>query len=593
MKPIFKLLRYIKPYKWYVIIASITMFLQVFVSFYIPFLTIEMIDEALPNRNFERVLHIGLIMLGFATAGIIAGIINTYTSQRVSQFATADLRLNVFKRIQMLSFKNVDDLKQSRLITNATNDVMRVEMFFTMMLRIVLRAPLMIIVGLIYALGTSLRLSNVFYVTMPLLMISVVIIMFFAYPRFKKVQVALDDLNNVSLENANSPQVIKSFVSQDHEKKRYLTANEQYRKVNTSAETVMAFADPVINFIFNLGVAGILFAGAYYLNQGELLTAEGIPQVGLIMAFNAYSQQILIGLMMFAMIMIFLSRANVSAARINEIFDTVIDLETKDDPYQGPLTGDITFDNVSFAYGKDSKPALNKVNLSIKAGEKIGIIGSTGSGKSTMAYLIPRLYDVSEGSVYLGDYDVRDFDIKTLRDHIGFVTQQATIFSGSMATNMFQGKPEADNDDLEEAANQALLKTFIHEQEDGYNYLIKAKGVNLSGGQKQRLSIARAMIKKPKILIFDDATSAVDASSEQQILSHINDLTYNPTLLLVSQKVSTVKKLDKIIVLSNDGTIDGFGTHDDLIKKSAVYQEIAASQLGLGGEYDVQTENIK
>ncbi len=587
MGEITKLFKFIKPYKWYVILAAITMFIQVFASFYIPYLMAGIIDNALPARAFDAVVRIGGIMLLFALAGIVSGLINTYASQRVSQYATADLRLDVFKRIQALSFKNVDELKQSRLITNATNDVMRVEMFFTMMLRIVLRAPLMVIVGLVLALGTSLRLSNVFFVTVPLLMVSIVIIMIFAYPRFKKVQLALDDLNNVSLENANAPQVVKSFVTQDFERGRYEKTNENYRKVNTGAETVMAFAEPVINLIFNIGVAGILFAGAYYLNRGELMS-DGIPQVGLIMAFNAYSQQILIGLMMFAMVMIFLSRANVSAGRINEIYRTTIDLMNPEDGQTTNIDGHITFENVRFGYGDNGNLVLKDITFKINAGEKIGIIGSTGSGKSSLTYLIPRLYDAKGGSIKIDDINVTDFDIPTLRNQIGFVTQSATIFSGSVATNMMQGKEDADLESLEAAAKQALLHDFITDQKDGYNYLIKAKGVNLSGGQKQRLSIARAMIKQPKILIFDDATSAVDAQSEQKILNHIKALSYNPTLLLISQKISTVRKLDKILVLANDGTINGFGTHENLIRTSPVYQEIAASQLGLGGEYDVQ-----
>lgn len=587
MRDIFGVIGYIKPFKFYVLIAALTMFVQVFVSFYIPFLIIDIIDVALPAGDFNSVLHTGGIMLALAFFGIVSGIINTYTSQKVSQYATANLRLDVFKRIQTLSFKNVDDLKQSRLITNATNDVMRVEMFFTMMLRIVLRAPLMMMVGVFLALRTSILLSQVFYVTLPLLIISILIIMYFAYPRFKKVQKALDELNNVALENANAPQVIKSFVSQDYETNRYENTNENYRKVNTAAETVMAFADPVINFIFNLGLAGILIVGTYYLTQGQLMQ-NGVPQVGLIMAFNSYSMQILIGLMMFAMVMIFLSRANVSAARINEIFNTTIDLTNPVKGQQPTIAGRIMFDDVSFGYGENGNWVLKDVNLTINPGEKIGVIGSTGSGKSTFVYLIPRLYDVKRGRILIDEINVKDFDIPFLREQVGFVTQNANIFSGSMATNMMQGLKDADINALDKASKSALLYDFIQEKEDGYNYLIRPKGTNLSGGQKQRLSIARAMIKKPKILIFDDATSAVDAASEQKILQHIDALDYQPTLLLISQKVATVKKLDKILVFANDGKVDGFGTHDDLLKTSQVYREIANSQLGLGGAYDVQ-----
>ncbi len=587
MRDIMRLIPYIRPYRLYVAIAAFTMAIQVFVSFFIPFLMIEIIDHNLRNGDFTGVVETGLLMIGLALLGIACGVINTYTSQYISQYATADLRLGLFRRIQTLSFKNVDDLKQSRLITNATNDVMRVEVFFTMLLRIVLRAPLMIVIGLVMALSTSLLLSQVFFVTVPLLLIAIVIIMIHAYPRFKKVQLALDDLNNVALENANAPQVIKSFVSQNHENDRYDKTNEHYRKVNTGAETVMAFADPVINLIFNIGLAGILFAGAYYLNLGELLTPTGEPEVGLIMAFNAYSQQILIGLMMFAMIMIFLSRANVSAARINEIFDAHIDLENPTDPVIRKIGGKITFEDVSFGYGDNGNPVLSDLNFQIEPGEKIGVIGSTGSGKSTLTYLIPRLYDTKKGKVLIDDISVDRYDISNLRDQIGFVTQSADIFSGSLATNLYQGRQDADQEALLEAAEAADLDAFVRENTEGFNHLIRAKGVNLSGGQKQRLSIGRALVKKPRVLVFDDATSAVDAATEHRILSRIDKLDHRPTLILISQKIATVRRMDRILVLDNQGFIDGFSNHEDLLETSEVYKEIAASQLDLGGASDV------
>ncbi len=583
MSHILRLLRYAAPYKGYIWISIATMFVQVFVSFYIPFLMIDIIDVALPERAFDAVVNTALIMLGMAFLGIASGVINTYTSQYISQYATASLRLDLFRKIQELSFKNVDDFKASRLITNATNDVLRVQMFFTMMLRIVIRAPLMIVMGLILALRTSFLLSQVFYITMPLLVIAVIIIMINAYPRFKKVQYALDDLNNVVLENANSPQVVKSFVTQPHENERFERTNENYRQANTGAETVMAFADPVINFIFTVGVSLILFFGAYYMLQGEFISPLGIPQVGVLMAFNSYSQQILVGLMMFAMIMIFLSRANVSAARINEIFSAKIDLENPKDPTDRTIQGEIVFDDVSFGYGNGGNQVIEDVNFTIAQGEKVGVIGSTGSGKSTLVNLIPRLYDTTRGRVLIDGVAVDNYDLKQLRDSVGFVTQNATIFSGSIATNIRQGKEDAGFSELEEASKQALLNDFIHEQDEHYNHLVLSKGVNLSGGQKQRLSIARALIKRPPILIFDDATSAVDAESERSILAHIDALPYEPTLILISQKVATVRRMDKIIVVNNDGRIDGVGTHDELMKKSPVYQEIAASQLDIGG----------
>ncbi len=584
MADIFRLLRYVTPYKGYVALAVLTMVVQVFVGFYIPFLMIDIIDVALPAGDFDTVLRVSLFMIGLALFGIVSGIVNTYTSQYIAQYATAELRLDFFRKVQELSFKNVDELKTSRLITNATNDVMRVQMLFTMLFRIVVRAPLMVLMGLVLALRTSLLLSQVFYVTIPLLVMSVIILMVKAYPRFKKVQLALDDLNNVVLENANAPQVVKSFVSQPHEKGRFEGTNEGYRQANTAAETVMAFAEPVINLIFNMGIALILLVGAYYIDRGEFLSEAGIPQVGILMAFNSYSMQILIGLMMFSMVMIFLSRANVSASRINEVFRTEIDLTNPKDPIKRRIEGAIAFRDVSFGYGEDGNYALRDVSFTIDKGEKVGVIGSTGSGKSSLMQLLPRLYDVKEGKVLIDDIPVDEYDIATLRDQIGFVTQNATIFSGSPATNILQGKADAGAEELRDASEKALIMGFIDDQAEGFNHLVLPKGTNLSGGQKQRISIARAFIKRPPILVLDDATSAVDAESERRILAHIDALEHEPTLLLISQKVATVRRMDRILVLANDGTVDGFGRHEELMDQSPVYAEIAKSQLNLGGE---------
>lgn len=588
MRNIFRLMRYAFRYKKHMAIAIFTMVVQVAVGFYIPYIMQGIIDEALPQQALRDVVLLSSIMLGLALMGMLGGIFNTYSSQYIAQHASAELRLDLFNKIQTLSFKNIDQFKTSRLITNATNDIVRVQMFFTMMLRIIIRAPMMIVVGLSLAIWTNVQLSGVFFITIPILVVSILIIMRFAYPRFKKVQVALDDLNNVVLENANAPQVIKSFVSQPHEKERFERVNDNYRQVNTSAEAVMAFAEPIIMLIFNLGVALILLFGAFYFQQGPIdapafFNDLGEPRVGLLMAFNSYSQQILIGLMMFAMMLIFVSRADVSAARINEIFDAKVDLQNAEDAKKTQLAGRVRFENVFFGYGENGNDVLRNLSFHVDAGEKIGIIGSTGSGKSSLVSLIPRLYDVKSGTIYLDDHPIQTLDIHTMRNQIGFVTQQAILFGGSIATNILQGDDEADVDTLDEAARSGLIYDFIASTEDGYNHLVKSKGTNLSGGQKQRVSIARALIRKPRLLILDDATSAVDLSSERLILKAIDELPYRPTLLCISQKIATVRRMDKILVLDNDGAIDGFDTHENLLSSSKVYQEIASSQLNLGG----------
>ncbi len=583
-----RMLKYTVKYWKHITVSLLAMLIQVAVGFIVPFLMIRIIDNAIPNSDTNLLLTTALLMLVVALLGLGFGLVNNYTSQYVSQYASADLRLDLFKKIQSLSFINIDNFKTSRLITSATNDIVRIQQFYQMLLRIIVRAPLMIGMGLFLSLGTSTELSYIFFYSMPILVISIIVIMIVAFPRYTKVQKTVDGINKVVLETANAPRVIKSFVSAKHENNKFETANETFRVTNTAANKVMAFADPIIMFIFNSSIAGIIFLGAYFIDKGSLMNATtNLPQVGVLIAFNNYSMQILMGLMMFAMMMIFISRAAVSAKRITEIFDEKVDLTSKIDAISNlKLTGEIEFNNVSFGYGTDGNRVLNNINFKINSGETVGVIGSTGSGKSSLIHLIPRLYDVCEGEVKVNGIDVKDIHIDTLRSQISVVTQTATIFSGSIGTNIVQGKNDASYNDLVEAGENAAANEFINDYDDIYNHEIQQKGSNLSGGQKQRLSLARAFIRKPKILILDDSTSAVDAKSEEQIIDAINKLSKDMTTLVISQKISTIKDMDKIIVLDNQGHLDGFDSHINLLKTSKVYQEIALSQVGNGGGLD-------
>ncbi len=588
MKSLISLIKYTKIYNKYVVVSMLSMLIQVTSGFVIPYLMIDIIDVAIPEKNLALLVNTTLMMIGVAVIGLLSGLANNYTSQYVAQYASADLRLDLFKKIQSLSFKNIDKFKTSRLITSSTNDIVRIQQFYQMLLRIIVRAPFMIGMGLFMALNTSVSLSNIFLITMPLLMISIVVIMILAFPRFSKVQKTIDRLNKTVLETANSPRVIKSFVSLKHENTKFENANESFRVTNTSAEKIMAFAEPIIMFIFNASTSLIILFGTYYFSKGSLLSiTDGTPQVGVLIAFNNYSMQILFGLMMFAMMMIFVSRAVVSAKRIMEIFDEKVDLTSKEDAIKDlEITGNINFKNVSFGYGSEEHNVLNNISFKIKSGEVIGIIGSTGSGKSSLIHLIPRLYDVTKGAISLDGVNIKDLDVSELRKQISIVTQTATIFSGSIGTNIQQGNEEADYDNFVEASENAVAYEFIKSYDDFFNHEIQQKGSNLSGGQKQRLSLARAFIRKPKILILDDSTSAVDAKSEELILSSIKKLSRNMTTLVISQKISTIKDMDKIIVLDNKGNLDGFDTHLNLLKTSKVYKEIALSQIGHGGGLD-------
>jgi ATP-binding cassette subfamily B protein len=571
-------------YKKRVVISTFAIIMQVAAGFMIPYLMTDIIDVALPDENGVLLMQLSGLMLLAALLGLAGGLINNYQAQFIAMNASADLRLDLFKKIQSLSFNNLDKFKTSRLITSSTNDVVRVQTFYQMLFRIIISAPLMVGVGLFMALITSRGLSQIFYITIPLLIIVIVVIMIVAMPKFKRVQKSVDNLNKVSLENVNAPRVIKSFVNTKIENEKFEEANERFRFVNTSAEKVMAFAEPLIMFIFNASLGGLVYLGSILVQDGKLIEMVGgieTPALGVLIAFSSYSMQILFGLMMLAMMLIFIARAEVSAKRITEIFDDSPDILNGTNPIFSEIDGTITFDKVCFGYG--SNLVLRNLSFTVNQGETVGIIGSTGSGKSSMINLIPRLYDVSEGAVLIDGIDVREYDMHTLRQSSSVVTQKATIFSGSIGTNIVQGKNDADFNDVVSAAKQADAYEFIKDYDDMFNHETQQKGSNLSGGQKQRLSLTRAFIRKPKILILDDSTSAVDAKSEEYILSSIKELSNQMTTLVISQKISTVKNMDKIIVLNNKGELDGYGTHAALLKESSVYKEIALSQLGNGG----------
>jgi len=584
MGSLFQLLLYIGKYWRSVVLSVIMMIVNVLAAFLVIRLTPVLIDDALPNLDTELLYRTGGMMMLFAFIGLASGLINTVNSQKVAMYATADLRRDLFIKIESLSFSNIDKFKTSRLVTTSTNDVLRIQQFFQMLLRIIIRAPLMFGIGLYMAIITSSKLSNIFFISLPLLVATILVVMIVAFPRYMRVQKTVDGLNKVSLETANSPRVIKSFVQTKHENKRFDDANQLFKNTNLSAEKVNFAAEPIIMMIFNSTLAGILILGGYYMSNGELInTTTNLPNVGLLIAFNNYSMFILMGLLMFAMVMIFISRALASANRITEVMDEVVDLQNCEQCVTDfTVRGDIEFKHVDFAYEKDGNNVLTDISFKVNAGERIGIIGSTGSGKSTLIQLIPRLYDVSGGEVLIDGTNVKKLDINTLRSQMGFVTQTATIFSGSIGTNLQMGNSNADIKTLVNATKKAQALDFIEEYDDYFNHETQQKGSNMSGGQKQRISLARAFVRDPRILILDDSTSAVDAKSEEAILQELDRLAVSMTSIVISQKISTIKDMDKILVLNNKGQVDGYDTHENLLRTCQVYQEIALSQLGGG-----------
>jgi ATP-binding cassette subfamily B protein len=587
MRDLGRIIKYVFKYPGFVVLSIFAMSAVVIAELAIPTFMQYVIDDAIPNENLTLLFEYSMYMVLAALFLIITGLINNYASVRVSMYATADLREELFTKIQSLSFHNIDHFKTSRLITTSTNDITRIQNFFQMAFRIVIRAPFMLVFGLIFAIQNAPELSAVFYWAIPTLLITIIIIIAIAFPYFAKVQRNVDEINKVTLETANAPRAIKSFVTQDSEADKFETANENYRRINSIANKVMGLAEPIINLIFNITFAAAIVLAIGYYKDGQLLNEFGNPSTGQLLAFTNYSMITLSGLLMFAMVLVFMSRASVSAKRIYEVLDVKVDLVNSENALTDvSLKGDIEFQNVSFGYGDNGNNVLTDISFKVNPGQTIGIIGSTGSGKSSLINLVPRIYDVTNGSIKVNGIDIREIDLDTLRSQISVVSQKATIFSGSVGTNIIQGNKAANLDDFERASEYAVANEFIKQYDDFYNHKIEQGGQNLSGGQKQRISLARAFIREPKILILDDSTSAVDAKSEETILSSIKELSSNMTTLVISQKVSTIRNMDKILVLNNKGKLDGFDTHENLLKTSEVYQEIALSQLGTGGEQD-------
>jgi ATP-binding cassette, subfamily B, multidrug efflux pump len=566
-------------------LALLLMFGDVMIVLSMPFIMKDIINQAIPQQNLALVLEKGLLMVGIALIGIVLSISNNFLAQHISLKVTEEIRNDLFVKIQEFSINNVDRLTTGRLISSVTNDVTQVQQILMMSFRILIRAPLLLIGGLIMAYATSRQLFIVVLSAIPFIVLFIIIIMKKALPKFKEIQTNLDVLNNNLLENVSASREIKTFVSEEYENKRFTVINERHAKISIGAGKIVALANPAINIITQLSIASVIYYGAYLWSLGSATPLQG---VGDIMAFYSYIHTVLFGLIMLAMMLIFVSRAEVSAKRINDVINETIDLVNKEDGIKDfTLSGEITFDQVSFGYegeaNGDASPlnmTLKDINVKIKAKDVVGVIGSTGSGKSSFVQLIPRLYDVQKGRVLLDGIDVKDYDIKELRNQISLVTQESILFSGSMQSNILQGKSDASIEEIKQAASLALADEFIESKEQLYESEVTAKGTNLSGGQRQRLSLARAFIRKPAILILDDSTSAVDAHSEVKIKENIKKLSKNMTTIIVAQKISTVKDLDKIIVINNQGMIDGYGTHDELLKSSTVYQEIYQSQYG-------------
>lgn len=534
----------------------------------------KIIDEGVANKDIHYVLKMGGLMLLITAGGAVAASTRSVVASIVSQNFGTELRSDLFKKIQMLSFKNIDKFDRASLVTRLTNDVTQVQVFVNGLMRIFVKAPLLAIGGLIMATRLNLQLSVVLAVVVPIVALLIIFNLRLGFPRFSRVQKALDRVNSVMREYLSGVRVVKAFNRFDVEVGKFKAVNDDYKQQSIAANRLMATFSPLIMLTVNLGIVAVLWIGGNGVDTGDI-------QVGHIIAFINYMTQILFSLMMISMVFNMFVRAKASAGRINEVFlqeDPPTWNERQDESFTE--TGRIEFEDVSFSYeGGVGDPVLKKINLTILPGETVGIIGSTGSGKSTLVGLIPRFYDSVSGTIKVDGVDSKLVDPKILREKIAMVPQMNILFTGSVAENIRWGKEEATDAEVVAAATIAGAHDFIERSPEGYQTRIGQGGVNFSGGQKQRISIARALVKKPEILILDDSTSAVDVATEAKIKEALKKYAKGLTCLLIAQRITSIIDADKIVVLDH-GELVGVGTHQDLLKDCRVYQEIYQSQVG-------------
>ena len=567
-----KLLKYIKGSAIiYVILAPLMMFIEVIMDLNQPKLMSDIIDIGVANGDISYVLNIGFKMVVVAMLGILGGMLCGLFSTLASMKMGKNMRQGLFDKIQSLSFSEIDKFKTSSLITRLTNDVTQVQNMVMMALRGMVRSPLICLGGIIMSLTISIKLSIIFLVVIPLIVVSVILITSKSIPFFIEMQKKIDNVNLVMRENLLGVRVIKAFVIEDKMRRRFSSANDELMDISIKAQSVTILLWPLVTLIMNLSVVAILWFGGNYVNNGSL-------EIGKIMAFINYLVQIMSSLNMLIMSIINFSRAKVSADRINEVLDVESSIKDREDADKISKF-DVEFKDVYFKYNKDSEYVLKGISFKASEGEKIGIIGPTGSGKSSLISLIPRLYDATSGSVMIGNKDVRNLKINDLRKIIGVVLQDTTLFSGSIADNLRFGMEDANEEMMDSATKDAQAFEFITSSNEGYNREVGQRGKNLSGGQKQRVSIARTLIKNPKILILDDSSSALDMATEAKLQNSIKNRVKDATVFLIAQRISAVMDSDKIIVLDN-GEIVAIGTHKELIKNCEIYRSIAISQLG-------------
>ena len=575
-----KLAKSVREYKKYALLAPLIVCVEVMLEVLIPYVMAKLIDEGINAHSLEKTYLYGFILVVAAMFALVFGIAAGITAAKASSGFAKNLRKDLYYKVQTFSFANIDKFSTSSIVTRLTTDVSNVQMAFQMLIRIAIRAPLMLIFSMIMAFTINPKISLIFLLLVPILSSVVIMIGRKAFPVFESVFNKYDELNNVVEENVAGIRVVKSYVLEDEENEKFQKKSKQIYDLFTKAQRIVSFNMPTMQlcvygaiiFISWIGARTIVLSGSTALTTGELTS------------LITYSIQILTAVMILSMILVMSTIATAAMERIFEILNEVPDLASPENPIMEVKDGSIEFKNVGFSYVNDeNKEVLKNINIKINSGETVGIIGGTGDGKSSLVNLIPRLYDVTEGELLVGGKNVKEYDLEALRDSVSCVLQKNVLFSGTIKENLRWGNEDATDEEMIEACKLAQADGFIQEFPDKYDTMISQGGTNVSGGQKQRICITRALLKKPKILILDDSTSAVDTKTDQFIRNSFKEKIPNTTKIIIAQRIASVQESDKIIVLDN-GKIDGFGNHEELLKSNKIYQEVYESQTKVGDD---------
>jgi ATP-binding cassette subfamily B protein len=577
-----KLWAYLGKYKRLLLLSPLFVLVDVVCELTMPMLMGRIVDKGIPTLNLQYIIDIGVLMIGLALVAMLFGSLNHRLAAVTSQGYGANLRQALFDKVQSFSFSNIDTFSTGSLVTRLTNDVTQIQTTLLMAMRILTRAPLMLICALVFAIAINARLAIILFIAIPTLVAGIVVVIGQAERLFQAVQERIDAVNSTVEENLIGIRVVKAFVRERHEKVKFKKSNDELSAKAIKAGNLVVSIMPIMMFVLNGATVAVIWLGGRMVGSHQMGTGE-------LVSFIAYIMQILMSVLMVSMILMMLARARASAERIIEVLDTVPSIADSEPAATaaGAITsepvvrqGAIEFQHVNFKYttGGTGENVLSDISFALKPGEFVALVGGTGSGKSTLVSLIPRLYDVSEGKVLVDNVDVRDYKLATLRSAIGVVLQNNVLFSGTIRENLLWGNAAATEQEIEEAARNAQAHDFIMSFPDGYGTDLGQGGVNVSGGQKQRLCIARALLKKPRILILDDSTSAVDSATEARIRASFRENIPDTTILIIAQRISSVQQADRIIVL-DDGRIAGIGTHAELLAGNPIYQAICASQM--------------